>query len=179
MTSNETANPASLFHGGSDSDCSERPMSVTFSLGVIMQPPFPKQVAVFKQRLLALAMTIVLTLAGSGCSHSCSDELAIIKQKVDAKQVQGWAKQILKEHPDRIQLYPYFPDVVADSTMVILSNPPAFLQIMGILGRMGPSISVSPAGDSSNRCVSLFYAYSPGFGGPGHVIEAGDESYRL
>ena len=119
----------------------------------------------------------MIITVGSSCSHSRRDEVAIIKQRVDAKQVQAWAKQILKEYPDSTELFPYFPGIAADSSMVILSNPPPLLRDMGILGRMGMSILVSPAGTSSNRCVSLLYVDSFGFGGDGHLIEAGDETY--
>src|SRR5439155_14284628 len=119
---------------------------------------------------------IAVLLAGFqllfGRSHSRRDELAIIKQRVDAKEVQAWAKQILRQYPDRTELFAYFPGMTTDPTMVILSNPPALLRSMGILGRMGPSIWVN------NRCVSLLYAESFGFGGDGHVILAGDENYK-
>ena len=110
--------------------------------------------------------------------HSRRDELAIIKQRVDAKELQAWAKQILRQYPDRTELFAYFPGMTADPTMVILSNPPVLLWNMGILGRMGPSISVSAAGASSNRYVSLLYAESFGFGGDGHIVEVGDESFK-
>ncbi|HWX21458.1 MAG TPA: hypothetical protein VN578_16270 [Candidatus Binatia bacterium] len=126
----------------------------------------------------ALALTVAMAAAGFGCSHARRDEVAVIRQRVDAKKVQAWAKQILKEYPDRAELFAYFPGIHTDPTMVILSNPPAILRDMGILGRMGPSIHVSPAGMTSNRCVSLLYAESFGFGGDGHIIEAGDETYR-
>jgi hypothetical protein len=96
---------------------------------------------------------------------------------VDATNVQAWAKQILREYTNLTELYPYFPGLSIDSKMVVLSNPPSFLGDLS-MRRMGPSISVSAAGPSSNRCVSLLYAESFGFGGDGHVIVAGDESYR-
>jgi hypothetical protein len=117
-------------------------------------------------------------LTDCGCSRSPrGDELSIIRKRVNATNVQTWAKQVLREYTNQTQLYPYFPGLSVDSTMVVLSNPPAMLREMGILGRMGPSIQVSPAGPSSNRCVSLLYAESFGFGGDGHIIAAGDESY--
>jgi hypothetical protein len=126
-----------------------------------------------------LFCVLCLALTACGCSHSPrGDELSIIRKRVDATNVQAWAKQVLREYTNQTLLHPYFPGLSIDSTMVVLSNPPAMLRGMAILGRMGPSIQVSPAGPSSNRCVSLLYAESFGFGGDGHVIAAGDESYR-
>jgi hypothetical protein len=110
-------------------------------------------------------------------SHSRVDELSIMRKRVDAKEVQAWAKQILRQHTNRTELFPYFPGITADPTMV-LSNAPTFLSDMRILGRMGPSIIVSSDRGGSNRCVSLLYAESFAFGGDGHMVVAGDESYR-
>src|SRR5437879_4484487 len=98
---------------------------------------------------LAAVMALAMTTADLGCSHARRDEVAIIKRRVDANKVQEWAKRILKEYPDRKEVF--------------LPNPPTILKDMGILGRMGPSIRVSPASASSNRCVSLLYAESFGF----------------
>ena len=113
---------------------------------------------------LKAVIAVAMAAAGFGCSPARRDEVAIIKQRVDAKNVQAWAKQILKEYPDRKEVF--------------LPNPPTILKDMGILGRMGPSIWVSPASATSNRCVSLLYAERFGFGGDGHIIVAGDENYR-
>jgi hypothetical protein len=127
--------------------------------------------------LLAALAIIVIGSALLGCSRSRDREFAIISQRVDAHKVQRWAKEILREYPTNTELYPYFPGIASNSTMVLLYNPPSLLQDLAILRRMGPMISVSPSGPSSNRCVSLLYADSFGFGGPGHVIEAGDETF--
>jgi len=121
---------------------------------------------------------IVIGAVLLGCSGSRQQEFATISRRVDAHKVQTWAKEILKDYPTNTQLYPYFPGIASDSTMVLLYNPPSFLKDMAILRRMGPSISVSCSGPSSNHCVSLLYADSFGFGGPGHIIEAGDETFR-
>jgi hypothetical protein len=120
-----------------------------------------------------------IALTSFGCSRSPrGDELTIMKKRVNATNLQAWAKQVLRDYPNQTQLHPYFPGLSIDSTMVVLSNPPVMLREMGILGRIGPSIQVSPVRPSSNRCVSLLYAESFGFGGDGHIIAAGDENYR-
>jgi hypothetical protein len=131
-----------------------------------------------QSKALFLLVAAVAGLAvGFGCSRSRDREFAIISQRVDPHKVQQWAKNILRDYPTNTQLYPYFPGIASNSTMVLLYDPPALLQDMAILRRMGPMILVSSPGSSSNRCVSLLYADSFGFGGAGHVIDAGDESF--
>jgi hypothetical protein len=125
-----------------------------------------------------LIVIIMIAAAVLGCSRSREQEFATISRRVDARKVQAWAKEILKDYPTNTQLYPYFPGIASNSTMVLLYNPPLLLQDMAISRRMGPMISVASSGPSSNRCVSLLYAASFGFGGPGHVVEAGDETFR-
>jgi len=120
---------------------------------------------------------IGITLVVVGCSRSREGEFEAIKTRVDAHRMQSWAAGILRQYPDATSLFPYFPGIAADSTMVILSNPPPFLQELR-MRRMGPAVSVSPTGPSSNRCVSLLYADSFGFGGPGHRIDVGDGTFR-
>ena len=125
-----------------------------------------------------LLSVLTIGMVAFGCSPSPrGDELAVIRKRVDATNVQAWAKQILREHTTRTELYPYFPGLTITKDMVVLSNPPPFVGALS-LGRMGPSVSVSPAGPSSNRCVSLLYAESFSFGGPGHIVEAGGEDFR-
>ena len=123
-------------------------------------------------------LLLMLAVIAFGCSRRRpADELATLQSRVPATNVQAWAKQILTRYTNRTELFPYFPGLSIDATMVVLSNPPSFLGGLS-MGRMGPSILVSPAGPSSNRCVSLLYAESFGFGGPGHFIEAGAEDFR-
>ena len=125
-----------------------------------------------------LLLVLAVGMVAVGCSPPPrGDELAVIRKQVDATNVQVWAKQILREHTNRTELYLYSPGLTITNDMVVLSNPPPFLGALS-LGRMGPSVSVSPAGASSNRCVSLLYAESFSFGGPGHIIEAGSDDFR-
>jgi hypothetical protein len=114
--------------------------------------------------LLSILVVPVGLQLFSGRPRARGDELAIIKKRVDPREVQAWAKQMLLQY--------------TNSSELILPNPPKVLRKMSILGRMGPSIAVSPAGPSSNRCVSLLYAESFGFGGDGHIIEVGDDSFK-
>ena len=113
-----------------------------------------------------------------GCTRSPESELKTLKHRVDAHKVQAWAKEILEKYPTNTVLYPYFEGIAISSRMIILSNPPAFLGDLAVRGWMGPSIVVSSSEPSSNRCVSLLYAESFGFGGPGYFIVAGGESFR-
>jgi hypothetical protein len=144
------------------------------ALGAYMKASTPR---IRFGRLSAMLAIILIGSALLGCTRSRDREFAIISQKVDAHKVQRWAKQILKDYPTNTVLYPYFPGIASNSTMVLLYYPPSVLQDMAILRRMGPMIAVSPSGPSSNRCVSLLYAASFGFGGPGHEVEAGDETF--
>ena len=123
-------------------------------------------------------VVLAIVMTAFGCSRSREHELETIKARVDAHRLQAWATNILNQYPDATSLYPYFPGIAADSTMVILSNPPAFLNELQ-MGRMGPMIHVSGAGPDSKRRVSLLYADSFGFGGPGHCVDVGGQTFRL
>lgn len=113
-----------------------------------------------------------------GCSRSREGEFALANQRADPHKMQAWAKDVLEAYPTNTFLFPDFPGIAADRTMIILSNPPAFLNELAILQRMGPMVAVSPAAPASNRFVSLLYADSFGFGGRGHEILIGGESFR-
>lgn len=118
------------------------------------------------------------TVLGRLHSPGRGNEFAALQQRVNPQEIQAWAKALLREHTNAAELFPYFDGTTADPTNVI--QPPAFLKRLAMFGRTGPlGISVSGAGPASNRCVGLLYVQSPGFGGDGHIIEAGDESFRI
>jgi len=131
--------------------------------------------------VVVLALMVVAFVVPTLFSRqrSRAGEFQAMKGRFDSHTVQAWAKLILREHTNAATLCPYFDGITPDPKMLILSNPPAFLSGMAMFGRMGPmGVSVSALGPASNRCVTLLYVESYGFGGDGHLIEAGDESYR-
>ncbi len=129
------------------------------------------------RRWQVIIAAIGITLIMFCCSRSRKGEFETIKKRADAHKLQSWATRILKQYPDAKRLE-YYPGNATPSDTVILSNPPAFLEDLRIRRRIGPMISTSPAGQIGNRCVFVLYVESLGFGGDGHCIEVGDETFR-
>jgi hypothetical protein len=110
-----------------------------------------------------LVFVLSIAVAAFGCSRSHEREFRAIKKRADAHRIQSWAAEMLKQYPD--------------AASVALSNAPSFLRDLRI-GRLGPFVDVSAAGPNSNRCVSLLYITTQGWGGRGHFIEVGDQTFR-
>jgi hypothetical protein len=134
------------------------------SLGPLGEPMKDAQRSIRPTRVRwHLVFVLSIAVAAFGCSRSHEREFRAIKKRADPHRIQSWATEILKQYPD--------------TASVTLSNTPSFLQDVGI-GRYGPFVNVSAAGPNSNRCVYLLFAYSPGWGGPGHFIDVGDQTFR-